>query len=389
MISLQPAKGESLLSLIFRIYKVHGITDYSGIINLRGRWYSDPLIDREAHLIFKNIDKSLLFRVFRGMDKVHGGINLFHSPFTAVYNFENFLRFPSQRIGNSRGNFKVRFCQHCILEAISEIGFGYLKTSWLYVDRCDEHLSSLGTLISTSRPNAARELNNILNGALELSSSETSIVDGFSRNTLQRSSDFDKEHFIMPCLHQRLLKIINQNDYLMKLLKKYKGGPIYPVPRLDNDSYWKLIQVKSPLIQKFIESEYKTITVQCQIGNHTSIYDTVLKSKKFDCVRCTISDCHNCNLIFTFRLEPILANQCTAGKISIYRELTKNTKYYLREKTFLKKLRRMTKEEKQNILRDREKESLKVDYMLGKKYHIDETYYVHGCDRSFQAVLVQ
>ena len=155
---------DSLHSFLFRLLKVHGFNDYSALFAKNKGWRQLPSLPVEAIPLIQNVDKSILLELYeRSLEIPEYECHVEHC-FIHIDNFHRNILSDEPRVNNSSKGIKIRFCQHCIKEQITDYGFAYFKVGWLFENRCSRHNVALSHIPETTVLQLARHVNDVLRG---------------------------------------------------------------------------------------------------------------------------------------------------------------------------------------------------------------------------------
>ncbi len=220
---------ESLHSFIFRVLFRTGNFDFSTVVK-KGGWLQNPMIPPSTRDLFKLFDNKKLIKVFEA-STVHSSAGcLFSVHFEHLFPLEKARtwhkdgRVPSFReafypkLGSkAKGkSIEIRFCLQCMQASISNHGFAYFKSQWLYQTTCNVHSQALSAIDNTlSFSNIVKVVKLLLRGqsSLLINSWLNVEVDPLDRFRLQTSVIK-----LAPCMVEKLF------DYLFVNCRAYPEG---------------------------------------------------------------------------------------------------------------------------------------------------------------------
>jgi hypothetical protein len=208
---LDRVEGESLYSIIYRTHLLHGISDFSNILTLSGRWKKSPTILEGTIDFYQPINEKMISECLIDLRLSSISEGLFYSPVEFIQDINNFVYKNNKSIPSShKKNHTVKYCLDCVKKNINDNGFAIHKQAWIKNDICSDHEKPLFCVTPISKRQTLIILNNIFKGEHTIDKFTISDCSKKSKIVVNNYSEINKERislYFAPCLEKFLQKI--------------------------------------------------------------------------------------------------------------------------------------------------------------------------------------
>ena len=286
-------EGEVLQSWIYRCLLVNGVTDFSSVINTKGNWILSPYFPLEHLDLFTFSSDQELFDLF-----VQSSMGLRDpmsiSPWAYASEIKKYFRRESKYMLKG-GSVPITYCTLCIRESLAHIGFGYIKSKWLFGDRCEIHNTKLFSLNSKSRADTLLQLGDILSGIKSVQRPSPSINKSSPMNLIgsenvmpcfimkfywEASNRYDNQYF--EGMHYDFFNSNGKRKQIDSFLQGEESSLLW-FARLKLREYRKRF---SEELDIFFENKAEEIVFNYGISKPDSFTVTLIKDKNSNCSKC-------------------------------------------------------------------------------------------------------
>jgi hypothetical protein len=298
---MQPHPNELIHSFIFRKYKQHSISQYSSIISQKGKWHQKPSVAKGALWIFKGVGDDVLQQTMIKSGYCEKNEGIFDSPVGHISDLKGLLiNKQHYKINAVYKSFSISFCTDCIIDQITDIGFGYIHYKWRRGGFCEKHEKPLQYILDDTVANTTSSLSNILRGVLDSNTGKYNI--GRMSNTFE--NDFKKKDmvYVAPCLkndfknwlcsneHNFSEALANKLQYTSARLKRITTNDYVYIHR-NKKLLTLLLESNNQQFKFFWKSQSLLKTFDCGVIERSSLKASIYISKNSDCTKCIHKSC--------------------------------------------------------------------------------------------------
>jgi hypothetical protein len=307
---LDRVEGESLYSIIYRTHVLHGISDFSNILTVQGRWESFPRILDGTIQYFEPIDEQVIFNCLMEANLTSYTNKVFVLPTSFLKDIKAVL-YKNYRppIKYQRNKEKIKYCINCIHEHINEYGFAIHKQSWIGSSYCEVHKKNLTCISSYDRFHSLSALTSIFLGKpVVLIDEEEKIISNVKTqdNTFFDNNSTKQIPYLAPCIKNFFEETppFDSNEFpelfaeslepkffeipVVEKVKNYLGNPLvifngYRMPEENSKSILNTI--------KKMHSKVDMIVTRRGVIDLNAFEFNVHKMKSENCDKCDFGTC--------------------------------------------------------------------------------------------------
>jgi hypothetical protein len=283
-------QDESVQSWFFRQGLISGESKFGSVIGTDGKWYFTPCMLKEWIVNLDSIPDLDLLRFLRKSGIANKKAGMFDNP--VDYLEQMSILDPIDKTDSlSKGQIPIRYCKECIEEAIKEIGYGYLKATWLSNIHCSVHDVNLTELTTKSRKDTVIEINLALAGLPTFSSKKSVVID--NNKSLYTEIFHLPPYHIMPCLLiDFYMWASKENDDPQLKYEHLDFLYVYGVKKdfSDRKLHQKYLYFKETFpkqFEEFLDRAAEIKEFRFSFRKKLSLSETLLKSKNKNCSKCS------------------------------------------------------------------------------------------------------
>lgn len=283
-------KDESVQSWIFRSIIVSGGSDFSSVIGSNGMWRDKPYFPTTCKVESAYFKDQELLEFVRNSGLVRKTAGRFDDPVDYLHKLKEI--FSGYSVFNkSKGEISIGYCSRCISDSIFEYGFGYLKSCWLYENKCQYHNEELKFIGASSRRLSVSSLKDVLSAKdinLKMKLSDVQLLDFFDATSMP-------EFHVMPCLLYDFYRWATRPGLSPRLDLSlflsagfyYSGGRRKPVPDEFLHHKYEMFETKYPQeFESFFSNRAEVIEYRFGFNQVGSLTERLAKTKGKNCSKC-------------------------------------------------------------------------------------------------------
>jgi hypothetical protein len=333
--------GETIYSFAFRMHSAFGINRFSNIINSDGEWTKYPKASKNTEFLYKPYGDRALLKLINNSGFGLRKYEVYGSPTLHLDVLGMFFGLRQNFRSNHSFSKKIRYCEKCIKDQVTEFGTGFFIKEWQIKSKCLLHNNQLKQIESTNLSQTKEAIFLILKGISP---------DKIVRDVIGYDHANDEQVFtnkpIYPfaqCLKGLFESWIENNliclsDKVVKQVqihKSYLSNAEYKQSRefeyLCSTGKYKQVIYEDVMtgnyesLEKLLSKHTIKIKVFSGLFEKRSLFGFMYKSKKEDCMRCEmnptnglpnyqVSECPGNLLIYKTNYSSLKPKICSLGE---------------------------------------------------------------------------
>lgn len=294
-------KHESIQSIIYRIHRLHYITDFTNILDKNGRWNGLPKIHDGTLWAYRCICDKQILSILKTQMVVQVSQNRFDEPAPYRLDLQYFYR--ERRDCRIPNKVEIRYCMECIHESIATHGFCTFRIDWLNNRVCERHKRPLNYIPPNSRKDSQKYLDLLFQGSQPKEHINKFAVERYELERCKNGSTKLSLHF-PPCIQEEFIYFIRKEMLLTSLdnenyqiffglgFTEFKEDELDRYQDVIKRAFLRFRYFKSNLLKKFsheISLSVEKVPTDCE--STQGLTEAFVVSEKSKCDDCMYFNC--------------------------------------------------------------------------------------------------